>query len=52
MPLRDPFAFAGILIYVLFALVAFIADQLAPNRSDGDPVHQGGQGRSQHAAKR
>jgi peptide/nickel transport system permease protein len=30
MPLRDPFAFAGILIYVLFAVVAFSADQLAP----------------------
>ena len=30
MPLRDPFAFAGILIYVLFAVVAFVADQLAP----------------------
>jgi peptide/nickel transport system permease protein len=30
MPLRDPFAFAGILIYVAFALVALFADQLAP----------------------
>ena len=30
MPLRDPFAFAGITIYVLFALVALFADQLAP----------------------
>lgn len=30
MPLRDPFAFAGILIYLLFAVVAFSADQLAP----------------------
>ena len=30
MPLRDPFAFAGLLIYVLFALVALFADQLAP----------------------
>ena len=31
MPLRDPFAFAGLLIYLLFALVALFADQLAPN---------------------
>ena len=31
MPLRDPFAFAGIVIYVLFALVALFADQLAVN---------------------
>src|ERR687892_428172 len=30
MPLRDPFAFAGVLIYLLFALVALFADQLAP----------------------
>jgi peptide/nickel transport system permease protein len=30
MPLRDPFAFAGIAIYVAFALVAIFADQLAP----------------------
>src|SRR5229473_1278728 len=30
MPLRDPFAFTGLLIYVLFALVALFADQLAP----------------------
>ena len=30
MPLRDPFAFTGVLIYVLFALVALFADQLAP----------------------
>jgi len=30
MPLRDPFAFAGISIYVAFALVAIFADQLAP----------------------
>ncbi len=30
MPLRDPFAFAGITIYVVFALVAVFADQLAP----------------------
>jgi peptide/nickel transport system permease protein len=30
MPLRDPFAFAGIVIYVLFALVALFADRLAP----------------------
>jgi len=30
MPLRDPFAFAGVLIYVLFALLALFADQLAP----------------------
>ena len=30
MPLRDPFAFVGIAIYVLFALVALFADQLAP----------------------
>jgi len=31
MPLRDPFAFAGIAIYVFFLLVAIFADQLAPN---------------------
>ena len=30
MPLRDPFAFAGLLIYVLFVLVALFADGLAP----------------------
>ena len=30
MPLRDPFAFAGILIYLLFVIVAMSADQLAP----------------------
>src|SRR6185503_12365817 len=30
MPLRDPFAFTGVVIYVLFALVALFADQLAP----------------------
>ena len=30
MPLRDPFAFVGIAIYVAFALVAIFADQLAP----------------------
>jgi len=30
MPLRDPFAFAGIAIYIAFALVAIFADQLAP----------------------
>ncbi len=30
MPLRDPFAFAGLLIYALFVLVAIFADQLAP----------------------
>ena len=30
MPLRDPFAFTGVLIYILFALVALFADQLAP----------------------
>src|SRR5690242_21828596 len=30
MPLKDPFAFTGLLIYVLFALVALFADQLAP----------------------
>src|SRR5207247_8711850 len=30
MPLRDPFAFAGLLIYLLFVLVALFADQLAP----------------------
>src|SRR6185369_12749053 len=30
MPLRDPFAFTGVLIYLLFALVALFADQLAP----------------------
>ena len=31
MPLRDPFAFAGLAIYALFALVALFADQLAPD---------------------
>jgi peptide/nickel transport system permease protein len=31
MPLRDPFAFTGILIYVLFGLVALFADQMAPD---------------------
>src|ERR1044072_2571436 len=30
MPLKDPFAFAGLLIYLLFALVALFCDQLAP----------------------
>ena len=30
MPLKDPFAFTGLLIYLLFALVALFADQLAP----------------------
>ena len=30
MPLKDPFAFTGVLIYLLFALVALFADQLAP----------------------
>ncbi|MBN9086309.1 MAG: ABC transporter permease [Reyranella sp.] len=30
MPLRDPFAFAGIVIYLAFALVALSADRLAP----------------------
>ncbi|HEX9558228.1 MAG TPA: ABC transporter permease, partial [Reyranella sp.] len=30
MPLRDPFAFTGLLIYVLFVLVALFADHLAP----------------------
>ena len=30
MPLRDPFAFAGLLIYGLFVLVALFADHLAP----------------------
>ena len=30
MPLHDPFAFTGLVIYVLFALVALFADQLAP----------------------
>src|SRR5476649_2989994 len=30
MPLRDPFAFVGIAIYVFFVLVAIFADQLAP----------------------
>src|SRR5258707_9784985 len=30
MPLRDPFAFTGLLIYILFVLVALFADQLAP----------------------
>src|SRR5512143_3675063 len=30
MPLKDPFAFTGLLIYVLFVLVALFADQLAP----------------------
>jgi peptide/nickel transport system permease protein len=29
MPLRDPFAFAGLLIYLLFVLVAVFADRLA-----------------------
>src|SRR3954469_1072555 len=31
MPLRDPFAFVGVVIYILFALVALFADQLAAN---------------------
>jgi peptide/nickel transport system permease protein len=30
MPMRDPFAFVGIAIYLVFALVAIFADQLAP----------------------
>jgi peptide/nickel transport system permease protein len=30
MPLRDPFAFVGVLIYLLFVVVALGADQLAP----------------------
>ena len=30
MPLKDPFAFTGVVIYILFALVALFADQLAP----------------------
>jgi peptide/nickel transport system permease protein len=30
MPLRDPFAFTGLLIYLLFALVALFANDLAP----------------------
>ncbi len=30
MPLKDPFAFSGILIYLLFAVVALLAEQLAP----------------------
>src|ERR1051325_4894733 len=30
MPLRDPFAFTGVVIYLLFVLVALFADQLAP----------------------
>ncbi|HYR65062.1 MAG TPA: ABC transporter permease, partial [Reyranella sp.] len=30
MPLKDPFAFTGLLIYVLFVLVALFADHLAP----------------------
>src|SRR3982750_1408235 len=30
MPLRDPFAFSGLLIHVIFALVALFADHLAP----------------------
>src|SRR5215475_9612690 len=30
MPLRDPFAFTGLLIYLLFVVVALFADQLAP----------------------
>ena len=30
MPLKDPFAFTGLVIYMLFALVALFADQLAP----------------------
>jgi peptide/nickel transport system permease protein len=29
MPLHDPFAFAGLVIYILFVLVALFADQLA-----------------------
>src|SRR5215475_8117492 len=29
MPLRDPFAFAGVVIYVLLVLVALFADRLA-----------------------
>jgi peptide/nickel transport system permease protein len=31
MPARDPFAFAGLLIYAVFVLVALLADQLATN---------------------
>jgi peptide/nickel transport system permease protein len=31
MPLRDPFAFVGLMIYVAFIAVALLADQLAPN---------------------
>jgi peptide/nickel transport system permease protein len=30
MPLRDPFAFAGLVIYLLFVAVALLTDQLAP----------------------
>src|SRR3954452_21429971 len=30
MPLRDPFAFTGIVIYLAFAIIALFADQLAP----------------------
>src|SRR5258707_4258711 len=30
MPLRDPFAFTGLLIYIVFVLVALFADHLAP----------------------
>src|SRR5260370_27562277 len=30
MPMRDRFAFSGLLIYILFVLVALFADQLAP----------------------
>src|SRR4029450_12924142 len=30
MPLKDPFAFTGLLIYLLFVLVALFAGQLAP----------------------
>jgi peptide/nickel transport system permease protein len=30
MPLHDPFAFAGVVIYLLFVVVALFADQLAP----------------------
>ena len=47
MPLRDPFAFAGILIYVLFvdggAHSPTSSRPIDPMR---DPVHQGGQGRA------
>src|SRR5258707_6291210 len=31
MPLRDPFAFTGLLIYLLFVLMALFADHLAPS---------------------